>query len=236
MKYKSLFVFFFGIVISMIATQKGFCWSPIAKSPEIHGQVVDVTTKKPIENALVTVVYYKEVPAVVDRRSEVFASYEYITDKEGKFTVPAKTSIHMPPLLIVGSWFAGRNVMVYHPLYITAPEITSDLEKSEIKVTSNKDGSLKYEVGMVSLEKRYRVDQNSKSFINKTLKPLDFYSAIEVNDNAFYWNTLTQHKVSYNIGSIFDCWRKIAEQFPSGAAHSYLDNLEKKIRDNLRSK
>lgn len=236
MKYKALFVFFFGIVLSLVGTQKGFCWSPIVHSPEIHGQVVDATTKQPIENALITVAYNKQVPALVDRRTEVFASYEYITDKEGRFTVPAKTSFHMPPLFIVGAWFAGRNVMVHHPLYITAPEISSDMEKSKIIVTTNKDGSLNYEVKMLPLEERYKVDQNSKTFINKTVKPLDFYAAIEVNDNAFYWNALAQHKVSYNIEDIFNIWQKIAKQFPAGAAYSYLDNLEKKIRNNLRSK
>lgn len=234
MKHRSLFVFFLGIVLSLIATQKGFCWSPIVKSPAIQGQVVDLTTKQPIENAVISVVYYKEVPALVDRIEKPFTSYTTIADKDGKFTVPAKTSFHMPPLLIVGSWFWGRDINIYHPLYITAG--TVHIGGSEVNIINkNPDGSLQYEIRLLSLEEKYKINQETEEFVRKDIKPIDFYSELETFDNAFYWNILRQYNIKVNIEQDFYIWEQIANKFPDGASNKILAELKERIKKNLQS-
>lgn len=250
MKQRFIIIFILGIIFGFTNIRQGYCWSPIVKSPEIHGRVMDATTKQPIQSALVTVAYYKEVLALVDRRSAVFASYEYLTDKDGRFTVPAKTSFHMPPLFIVGSWFAGRNVMVFHPLHITAPEISSSLEKSEIVVTTNKDGSLDYEVYLLSLEKKYIkgikeiiMENRNNTVKGEQLKKLEgsFYGFLGSYESAYYWLVLKQHQKNYNPENTFLIWDNIVEDIlqalnwnKGGSLDGRLEKVKNNIRGNLK--
>jgi len=84
---------------------------PINRTPRIEGVITDATTGEPLENVVVSARWVKRVPAPGDSISKGFASYIALTDKEGRYKIPAKISIH--PL----SGFDYLSIGFLHPLY-----------------------------------------------------------------------------------------------------------------------
>jgi hypothetical protein len=173
---KNIFRAFILILLSyflfLIITKGFYAWEPIVgvlgwKSivhmPEMTGQVVDATTRQPVENVIVHVASYKrEMMKSRGGYYTIFNEYNTLTDKNGNFMIPSQISHHMPPILL-GSVFEQRMISFYHPLYIVSRNIERIDESGEIKeicdhyatITKSKDKSVTCQVYLLNLEDKY---------------------------------------------------------------------------------
>jgi hypothetical protein len=169
MKYKTLFVLFFGIVISLIAVNTGFASWPIAYAPAIQGIVLDVTTGQPIENVILEVSWSTSDMGIADRATGSAGHKLIVTDKNGRYRIPSKV---MPqPLGGFFSMFDGISITMRHPLYELKyfrlnKDNLSDLRKSE--------ESGKYDIKLLSLEEKYKNIDRTKMYTDKI--PMQVYN------------------------------------------------------------
>jgi len=139
----------------------GYCkWSLINKTPAIEGRVADATTGEPIENVVISCEWVQEVPAFVDTVSKGFAHEVVITDKEGRYRIPSKTSVHFPPLLFVGSQFDEISIIISHPLYsrpmwIGAKKDYLIIGSEKRRIYKSEDGIIHWDIQLLSLEEKY---------------------------------------------------------------------------------
>lgn len=241
---KIYWIIILAIFIALISRREGHCSWPINKTLPIEGRVTDATTGKPIENVVVSCVWWKQyllgLPGGTQRKR--IASEYSITDKDGRYKISGKTSFH------ILSTFNALDMYINHPLYegktiwgfylkpMGSEEwIYRDEHNKRLDLVS-KNGVVYYNLSLLSLEEKYKIDQKTKRFINEKMKPIDFYAEIESHDTAFYWITLNKYNILYNIEDVFRNWQNIAEKFPSGASYKYLKDLRNKIENNLRSK
>ncbi|MFH1287974.1 MAG: hypothetical protein ABII25_04680, partial [bacterium] len=101
------------VMLLMLQSGKSNAGWPFNRTPAIEGQITDVTTGKPIENAIVACGWKKRVPSFGGDVTSGFAGEVSVTGKDGKYKIPAKTTFHLL------SSFGGMMVQIVHPLYET---------------------------------------------------------------------------------------------------------------------
>jgi hypothetical protein len=189
MKFKALFVFFFGIVLSLIVTQNSFASWPITATPEIKGTVLDVTTGQPIENAIIEVTWLTSVTGIADRTSGQAGYILLSTGKDGKYRIPSK--IMLQPLGGVISKFRSLEIIVRHPFY---EHKDAGINASDVGKFS-KEGKLKqWDVRLLSLRDKYPVGSDSYQVYKLSWElNLDYFIL------ANKMNVLDKIKVNYLI-------------------------------------
>ena len=105
---KKLIIVFFFAFYSVSCLYAGW---PINRTPRIEGVITDTTTGEPIENVVVSARWLKNTPALGDTVRKYCGSHIAITDKEGRYKIPAKISIHLL------SSFNSLSINMHHPLY-----------------------------------------------------------------------------------------------------------------------
>lgn len=82
------------------------------------GKVIDAETKKPIEGAVVLAVWDRNYRTPTGGNSYFYEAKEVLTDKEGKFEIPAYTPINLLPLI---SYIEGPVFTIFKPGYGSFP-------------------------------------------------------------------------------------------------------------------
>lgn len=82
------------------------------------GKVIDAETKKPIEGAVVLAVWDRNYRTPAGGSSYFYEAKEVLTDKEGKFEIPAYTPINLLPLI---SYIEGPVFTIFKPGYGSFP-------------------------------------------------------------------------------------------------------------------
>ncbi|MBI5189114.1 MAG: carboxypeptidase regulatory-like domain-containing protein [Nitrospirae bacterium] len=82
-----------------------------------RGQVIDAETKKPIEGAAVVAVWNKEFASPAGPGAYFLDADEAVTDKDGKFNIPARRYLSIPLFRYV----KGPYFTIYKPGYGSFP-------------------------------------------------------------------------------------------------------------------
>ncbi|MDO9390584.1 MAG: carboxypeptidase-like regulatory domain-containing protein, partial [bacterium] len=137
-------------------------WQMFYRTPVIAGQVLDATTGQPIENAVITVNWVINSYTGLEEHLEEAGDKILITDKNGRYCIPAKTFGHMPLFIIGGSQFHHIIASASHPLYIGAgqnwiKEELGRLKKGQVWTKGQYvDDTLWYDFKTTSLNELYR--------------------------------------------------------------------------------
>lgn len=232
----------------------GYCkWRLINKTPPIEGRVTDATTGEPIENVVISCEWVKEVPAFVDTVRKGFAHEVVITNKEGRYRITSKRSIHFPPILCVGSSFDGISINIAHPLYSTPKFVGAGNEwvfipSENRRIYKSKDGIIHYDIELLSLEEKYgraveslnlkvKRGQITEIEAKETMRQLgsELFGILSSYDNAAYWKNLRQKNITFNIDDIFMVWGKIGSYYPEdGNLQWLLPRVKNKIKENMK--
>jgi len=87
-------------------------WFPFHTTLQIEGPDIDGVTGKPIQNAEIKCIWYKQKMFDV---GGTCAEQVVFSDENGKYLISPKTTFHFP--IILGSWFSRQTVKVSHPLF-----------------------------------------------------------------------------------------------------------------------
>ncbi len=232
-----LFTFYF----SLFTSPKVFAGWPINRTPEITGVVTDATTGQPIENAVVSAEWLKATPSPGGDVRQGIASEVAVTDKDGKYVIPAKTTIH------TFSCFDGVYLNnISHPLYIYELKnnmvcgpgwIIEDIKRlkegfvgcyyegRKVMILNNrrklygiwKDGRIQCDVKMVNIEEKYL----------KSSKPLYF------GWYYFVWAEIAGAK--YDLKDVLNKYEELAYKYnkkPKGWAIPW---IEEQVNRQLKS-
>jgi hypothetical protein len=80
--------------------------------PAFDGQIIDVETKVPLQNAIVAAIYYKHTQGILGHGEDPFKIRETLTDKDGRFHIPSYFTFINP--FAVGAY---ANILIYKPGY-----------------------------------------------------------------------------------------------------------------------
>lgn len=79
-----------------------------------HGTVIDAETKRPIEDAVVVVVWYRKPIVTMNGPQYFHNAFEVLTDAEGKFSITADSGIDWNPLTFV---LKRPRIVIFKPGY-----------------------------------------------------------------------------------------------------------------------
>lgn len=105
-----------GVLASFIALVLAMAYIANLNGPW-HGQVIDAETKLPIEGAAVVAVWQKEFASPAGPGSYFLDADEAVTDKDGKFHIPARRYLSIPLFRYV----KGPYFTIYKPGYGSFP-------------------------------------------------------------------------------------------------------------------
>ena len=214
---------------------------PINRTPRIEGVVTDVTTGQPIENAVVSAEWGEATATIGGDVSRGIAYEVAVTDKEGRYKIPAKSIWHMLPYWIpmLGAGFTGVDIAVCHPLYETKrygcgkktgkiigrsppgmvlAEDSQHIGKyimgggPEEKICIEQSGVICYDVELLGLEERY----------NKSEDNYDLGSHFQNYERGGYFYILKKRGLSFDLEKIFSEWDRLAKRFPDEKLYSYI--------------
>jgi len=215
-------------------------WEMFNTTPVITGRVLDATTGQPLENVVISCGWNKTVPALVDNMTKSDGSIVVVTGKDGKYLIPSRTLFHFPPLLIVGSSFAGMDLSVMHPLYESqgmgvgkdAKRFKKETESGYYLcrydtsyITPASNDTIFYDAKLMSLDecfkksiadKRWQTDQQ---FVSRTWEL--FLTA------AAYFYYAEKLQLKYDLDGIFKKWEAVAFKY-SGKQKGYVIEMAKK--------
>ena len=86
---------------------------PAAASGPWRAQIVDAETKQPLEGVVALAVWYKATRTFGGPSEEYHDSEEVLTDKEGRFTIAARSFFSLNPLV----FFKGPEFLIFKPGY-----------------------------------------------------------------------------------------------------------------------
>lgn len=78
------------------------------------GKVIDIETKEPLEGAVVLAVWERVYRTPTGGNSYFYEAKEVLTDKDGKFEIPAYTPINLLPII---SYMRGPSFTIFNPGY-----------------------------------------------------------------------------------------------------------------------
>lgn len=216
---------------------------PINRTPRIEGVVTDATTGEPVENVIVSAKWEKSVATPVDMVTKYCGSHIAITDKDGKYKIPAKISIHLL------SWFEDVMINIGHPLYESKAWISVrkleawDLRKEHkqydgkygIKISTapprwdydlwvEDHGVIRYDVKLLSLEEKYvkAIKEGKKEL---TLKFLN-----RIENRKFLFEIYREKNRVIDINEIAEQYEKWSKDVPESRA---LRDIMKGIRKEI---
>lgn len=111
MKYITIF---FVLVVAFIL----FSTLSMAAGPW-KGRIIDIETKEPLENAVVLAVWQRAYRTPAGDNTYFYEAKEVLTDKEGRFEIPAYTSINLLPII---SYIREPEFTIFKPQYGIFPE------------------------------------------------------------------------------------------------------------------
>lgn len=80
------------------------------------GKIIDIETKEPIEGAVVLAVWERVYRTPAGPNSYFYEAKEVLTDKEGRFEIPAYTPINLLPII---SYMRGPHFTIFKPRYLS---------------------------------------------------------------------------------------------------------------------
>src|SRR3989338_3444290 len=82
------------------------------------GQIIDIETKEPLEGTVILAVWDRNYRTPTGGSSYFYEAKEVLTDKEGRFEIPAYTPINLLPLI---SYIEGPFFTIFKPGYGNFP-------------------------------------------------------------------------------------------------------------------
>src|SRR3989339_1926189 len=180
---KLLILGFVLVTCTMQHAVNAYAGWPFNRTPKIEGVVTDPATGKPIENVVVSAEWVKGMPSPGGTVGEVIACEAVVTDKDGKYVMPAKITFH------ILSTFDYMKVTVIHPLFNTQSKF---FDKYQFKLIKN-DG---YSPQLVSLGGKPEVSQ-------KEPPGMMFYGMDTVTFDLYI---VQGNKIGFNFGKVFPDW------------------------------
>jgi hypothetical protein len=226
MKSKALFVFFFGIVLSMLVANTGFAGWPVAVAPAIRGTILDATTGKPIENVVLEVNWSTSDMGFADRATGSAGHKLIVTDKNGSYRIPSRV---MPqPLGGFFSMFDGMYIYVRHPLYEFK---YFRLNKEDLSKMKQSGESGKHEIKVLSLEEKYKNINRTNMYDDKIpMQIYDLNTKMMGNDAAIYFEQATRMGIKKEYFKfIFESWENIINKYNNKEKIYLEDELHKFI-------
>ncbi len=112
------------------------------------GKVIDIETKEPLDGAVVLAVWERVYRTPAGDNSYFYEAKEVLTDKEGRFEIPAYTPINLLPLI---SYMRGPHFIIFKPAYLSI-----EWWHEEYFL----EGSTKKAVELPEREKTFRISAN----------------------------------------------------------------------------
>lgn len=103
--------FFFAIILILAVFP-----APVAAGGPWRGKIIDMGTKEPIEGAVVLAVWKRVYRTPTGDSSYFYVAKEVLTDKEGRFEIPAYTPINLLPII---SYMRGPEFTIFKPRYLS---------------------------------------------------------------------------------------------------------------------
>jgi len=131
---KKLFFCYLLVIFNFTCLYAGW---PINRTPKIEGMITDVTTGKPIENVVLSCVWWEDyvIGGPGGHGSNDFDIKVIVTDKEGKYTIPSRVCVFHPLAV-----FGDVKIQVLHPLYeskqyyVGKLRIKQDKDKATVRI------------------------------------------------------------------------------------------------------
>lgn len=183
--------------------EKSYAWQFISRTPEIRGKIVDATTGEPIENVIVACGWQKSVPSFGGDITRSFTGEVYVTGKDGRYKIPAKTTFHLY------SKFHGTMIQIVHPLYETKLGYGDSKGVGFSKTESGKassDGIVHLDMRLMGVGERY-LGEEGKNDGKLYLKLLEHFGS---HENAWYWLILREKNIPFDIDETFKVWDNVA--------------------------
>ncbi len=184
-------------LMSIVIVSSCLAGWPINYVPPIEGRVIDATTGEPIENVIVSADWSKTIYAIIHPLSGTIDVKSVITDKEGRYRIPAKISLHLV------SSFGWLRVYFCHPLYERQKvswngEDIKLLRKGKRICSSGfpidgeyEKGAIHYDANLLTLEEKYvkPVREKGKEIGEQEIYKLsgDVHRHIELYEDGRYF-------------------------------------------------
>lgn len=206
------------------------------RSPEFVGKVIDVTTGKPVEQAIITVDWQGFGKGLMSS-NDIFKRIIIITDKEGNYKIPGDTSFHL------FSTISRVMITVNHPLYVDInfqEIVVFDDKNSNVSYSGTKqsDGVMRYDIKVMGLEEamksfianeKIEIEKNSKFVSRNRPSAIGGYSA------AWFKNFKEKHRVRYDLNNIWDKWVQLTLKYYGINLYEVMkfNNNTKKIKEDI---
>ena len=146
---------FFALVLMMFL---GASLAEMTLAATYSGKVVDAETGKPLQGAVIVVVWYKKAIYSMDGPEYFHNARETLTDREGNFSMDASEGINWNPL----TWIETPRIAVYHPGYWPL----SDAYPREFRDPYGMDDAMKK--GAVVKLPKLKTDEELRKFADLT--------------------------------------------------------------------
>ena len=230
---------------------------PISRTPRIEGVVTDVATGQPIENVVLGCDWGQKIATFGGDVSKTDKYGVYVTDKNGKYMVPARSIWHTLPYGVpFGVGFTGLRMSFIHPLYSTKGYGVGKIPKKrrlydqtfwgyegkyvmsggpeEKRIGIEQDGVIRYDVQLQSLEEKYAKSLGLAVDSEEREEEAGRFRGFVVSlENGFYWQVLKKKNVEFDLDEIFKRWDIIAEKFFIGRCRHHLENYNN-AKKNIR--
>jgi len=100
----------------MIALVLATSTTPAIAGGPWKGKIIDIETKEPIEGAVVLAVWQRAYRTPAGDNTYFYEAKEVLTDKEGKFEIPAYTPINLLPII---SYIREPEFTIFKPGYLS---------------------------------------------------------------------------------------------------------------------
>ncbi len=163
------------LLLATIATLFFFLYSFCYLSP-YKGKVIDVETKKPIEGAVVLVIYFAESPGIAGSNFIQENAQETLTDENGEFNITGKIAWFEK-----GVWPEG-GVTIFKPGYGLFPK-----HKLSTAVGENRTWPPPRKYVVYELPKLKSFEERKKNVIYARI-----YDEIPYRKRKLYWKVINQ--------------------------------------------
>lgn len=98
-----------GLVLTLLIT-------PAKAAGPWGGKIIDIETKEPIEGAVVLAVWQRAYRTLAGDNTYFYEAKEVLTDKEGRYEIPAYTPINLLPII---SYIRKPEFTIFKPGYLS---------------------------------------------------------------------------------------------------------------------
>lgn len=192
----------------------------VYQTPVFTGRISNSVSGRPVKDAVVTAVWWKSSS---DGMMPLY-SVSSVTGEKGEYKIPKHTRIHGSKLYLPNPYYY-MSLGVMHPLY-TEIDLKANLVWEEKNSQTGKmnyygeklpNGSIKLNMALDGLKERFllnfgsgEMNKNEADRMIKTWDPDGFLDHLEKYVNGWYWNTLKEQNISFDISETFEKWEGIA--------------------------